>query len=162
MDPINEIAKKHNLMVIEDAAQSVGGKYKGRSAGLLGDIGGFSLNGSKNLPAGEGGIVTTNDDELYLRARQMSMFGEQVVPKGSIRLYDAEIMGFNYRNNEMADAVCRSFLRRYDKLQALLPPHLASVQDPALPGAAGNHRHPRQAFPLGGSQGAAGGRGGSV
>ena len=119
MDPINEIAKKHNLMVIEDAAQSAGGKYKGRSAGLLGDIGGFSLNGSKNLPAGEGGIVTTNDDELYLRARQMSMFGEQVVPKGSIRLYDAEIMGFNYRNNEMADAFCRSFLRRYDQLQAL-------------------------------------------
>jgi len=119
MDPINEIAKKHNLMVIEDAAQSAGGKYKGRNAGLLGDIGGFSLNGSKNLPAGEGGIVTTNDDELHLRARQMSMFGEQVVPKGSIRLYDAEIMGFNYRNNEMADAFCRSFLRRYDQLQAL-------------------------------------------
>ena len=119
MDPINEIAAKHGLKVIEDAAQAAGGKYKGRSAGLLGDIAGFSLNGSKNLPAGEGGIVTTDDDELITRARQMAMFGEKAIPKGSIRLYDAEIMGFNYRNNEMADALCRSFLRRYDELQAL-------------------------------------------
>ncbi|MEW5814635.1 MAG: DegT/DnrJ/EryC1/StrS family aminotransferase [Spirochaetota bacterium] len=119
MDAINAIAKKHNLMVIEDAAQAAGAKYKGHNAGILGDIAGFSLNGSKNLPAGEGGIVTTNNEELYTKARQMSMFGEKVVPKGLIRLYDAEIMGFNYRNNEMADAFCRSFLKRYDKLQAL-------------------------------------------
>ena len=119
MDRINAVAKKHNLMVIEDAAQAAGAKYKGRSAGTLGHIAGFSLNGSKNLPAGEGGIVTTNDDTLYERARMMSMFGEKQVPKGMIRLYDAQIMGFNYRNNEMADAFCRSFLRRYDELQAL-------------------------------------------
>ena len=118
MDPINQIARKHNLKVIEDAAQAAGASYNGTSAGILGDVAGFSLNGSKNLPAGEGGIVTTNDDELYTRARQMSMFGEQEVPKGSIRLYDAEIMGFNYRNNEMADAFCRSMLRRFDALQA--------------------------------------------
>ena len=119
MDPIMEIARKHKLMVIEDAAQAAGGKYKGRSAGLLGHIGGFSLNGSKNLPAGEGGVVTTNDDSLIERARQMAMFGEKAVPRGMIRLYDAQIMGFNYRNNEMSDAFCRSFLRRYDSMQAL-------------------------------------------
>jgi dTDP-4-amino-4,6-dideoxygalactose transaminase len=119
MDPIMEIAAKHGLKVIEDAAQAAGGKYKGRNAGVLGDIAGFSLNGSKNLPAGEGGIVTTNDDELMDRARKMAMFGEKVVPKGMIRLYDAEIMGFNYRNNEMADALCRSMLKRYDHLQDL-------------------------------------------
>ena len=118
MDPINELAKKYNLTVIEDAAQAVGAKYKGRFAGVLGDIAGFSLNGSKNLPAGEGGVVTSNDDKLMDRARKMSMFGEKAIPKGEIRLYDAEIMGFNYRNNEMADALCRSFLRRYDTLQA--------------------------------------------
>ncbi len=117
MDLINVIAKKHNLKVIEDAAQAAGAKYKGKPAGVLGDIAAFSLNGSKNLPAGEGGIVTTNDDVLIDRARKMAMFGEKAVPKGMIRLYDAEIMGFNYRNNEMADALCRSFLRRYDQLQ---------------------------------------------
>ena len=119
MDPINAIAKKHGLKVIEDAAQAAGGKYKGRFAGTLGDVAGFSLNGSKNLPAGEGGIVTTNDDEMIDRARKMAMFGEKVVPKDEIRLYDAQIMGFNYRNNEMADAFCRSFLKRYDHLQEL-------------------------------------------
>jgi dTDP-4-amino-4,6-dideoxygalactose transaminase len=118
MDAINKIAKEHNLRVIEDAAQAAGAYYKGKSAGTLGDIAGFSLNGSKNLPAGEGGIVTTNDDELIDRARKMAMFGEKAIPRGQIRLYDAEIMGFNYRNNEMADALCRSFLRRYGKLQA--------------------------------------------
>ena len=118
MDPIMEIAAKHGLKVIEDAAQAAGAKYKGRNAGVLGDIAGFRLNGSKNLPAGEGGIVTTNDDELMDRARKMAMFGEKVVPKGMIRLYDAEMMGFNYRNNEMADALCRSVLKRYDVLQA--------------------------------------------
>jgi len=119
MDPINAIAKKYNLKVIEDAAQAVGAKYKGKYAGTLGDVAGFSLNGSKNLPAGEGGVVTTNDDEMIDRARKMAMFGEKAVKRGEIRLYDAEIMGFNYRNNEMGDALCRSFLRRYDDLQAL-------------------------------------------
>jgi len=119
MDPIMEIARKHGLKVIEDAAQAAGGKYKGRNAGVLGDVAGFSLNGSKNLSAGEGGVVTTNDDEMMDRARKMAMFGEKTVPKGEIRLYDAEIMGFNYRNNEMADALCRSMLKRYDQLQAL-------------------------------------------
>ena len=118
MDPINAIAKKHGLKVIEDSAQGAGARYKGQSAGVLGDVAGFSLNGSKNLPAGEGGVVTTNDDEMIDRARKMAMFGEKVVPKGLIRLYDAEIMGFNYRNNEMADALCRSILRRFDALQA--------------------------------------------
>ena len=117
MNPINAIAKKHKLKVIEDAAQAHGATYKGRKAGILGDIAGFSLNGSKNLPAGEGGIVTTNDPDLYERARMMSMFGEKSFPKGAIRLYDAQIMGFNYRNNEMADAFCRSFLKRFDSLQ---------------------------------------------
>jgi len=118
MDAINKIAREHKLIVIEDAAQAAGARYKGKNAGVLGDIAGFSLNGSKNLPAGEGGIVTTNDDELIDRARKMAMFGEKAVKRGMIRLYDAEIMGFNYRNNEMADALCRSFLRRFDKLQA--------------------------------------------
>ncbi len=117
MDKINAIAKKYNLKVIEDAAQAAGSEYKGKKCGTIGDIAAFSLNGSKNLPAGEGGIVTTNDFELYEKARSMSMFGENKIPKGSIRLYDAQRMGFNYRNNEMGDALCRSMLKRYDKLQ---------------------------------------------
>lgn len=117
MDPINEIAQKYNLKVIEDAAQAFGATYKGRMAGRLGDMAGFSLNGSKNLPAGEGGIVVTDDDELIRRARLMAMFGEEKTRKGAIRLYDAKVMGFNYRNNEMSCALCRSYLRMYDEMQ---------------------------------------------
>ncbi|GAI51201.1 unnamed protein product, partial [marine sediment metagenome] len=59
MDEINEIAKKYNLIVIEDAAEAHGALYKGKKAGNLGDIAGFSLQSSKNLMAGEGGIITT-------------------------------------------------------------------------------------------------------
>ena len=117
MDAINAIATKHGLKVIEDAAQAFGATYKGRMAGTLGDMAAFSLNGTKNLPAGEGGIVVTDDDALFVRARQMAMFGEEKTQKGAIRLYDAKVMGFNYRNNEMSDALCRSYLRNYDVMQ---------------------------------------------
>lgn len=66
MDRIMEIARKHRLMVIEDAAQAIGSEYKGRKAGTLGDIGCFSFYPTKNLGgAGDGGMVTTGSDELY-------------------------------------------------------------------------------------------------
>jgi dTDP-4-amino-4,6-dideoxygalactose transaminase len=66
MDKIVEIAKKHNLMVIEDDAQAIGSEYKGRKAGTLGDVGCFSFYPTKNLGgAGDGGMVTTNDDDLF-------------------------------------------------------------------------------------------------
>ncbi len=66
MDRIMEIARKHNLKVIEDDAQAIGSEYKGRKAGTLGDVGCFSFYPTKNLGgAGDGGMVTTNSDELY-------------------------------------------------------------------------------------------------
>lgn len=66
MDKIMEIAKKHNLKVIEDDAQAIGSEYKGRKAGTLGDVGCFSFYPTKNLGgAGDGGMVTTNSDDLY-------------------------------------------------------------------------------------------------
>lgn len=66
MDKINAIAKKHGLKVIEDDAQAIGSEYKGRKAGTLGDVGCFSFYPTKNLGgAGDGGMVTTNDDDIY-------------------------------------------------------------------------------------------------
>ena len=66
MDKINEIAKKHGLKVIEDDAQAIGSEYKGRKAGTLGDVGCFSFYPTKNLGgAGDGGMVTTNDDDIF-------------------------------------------------------------------------------------------------
>ncbi len=76
MDPILEIAKKHNLFVIEDFAQSIGAKYKGKQAGSMGNLGATSFYPTKNLgAAGEGGLITTNDDRLADRLKIMRVHG---------------------------------------------------------------------------------------
>ena len=76
MDEINEIAKKHNLYVIEDACQAVGGKYKGRKIGTLGDVACFSFFPTKNLGcAGDGGMIVTNDDKIATIARALRTHG---------------------------------------------------------------------------------------
>jgi len=115
MDEINEIAKKHGLKVIEDAAHAHGALYKGKKTGSLGDIAMFSLNGTKNLPGGEGGLVTTNNPDFFEKARLTGMFGEKKIPKGNIRPYDAYTMGNNYRPVEMTNAFVRSQLKRLDE-----------------------------------------------
>ena len=114
MDEINEIARKYNLLVIEDAAQAQGTLYKGKKAGNLGDIAGFSLQSSKSLTAGEGGLITTNNSELRDTADLVRMFGE-VIEKNKPRAYNAYTMGWNYRLPEMSAAFCRSQLRRLDE-----------------------------------------------
>ncbi|KKL06385.1 hypothetical protein LCGC14_2596560, partial [marine sediment metagenome] len=118
MDEINAVAKKHGLKVLEDAAHAHGAVYKGKKAGNLGDMGMFSLNGTKNLPGGEGGFVTTNDPDYYEKARLTCMFGEKTVPKENIRPYDAYTMGNNYRPVEMTCAFVRSQLKRLDEYNA--------------------------------------------
>ena len=67
MDPINAIAKKHNLAVVEDACQAWLAEYKGRKCGTLGDLGCFSFQNSKHIPSGEGGAVTSDSEELVDR-----------------------------------------------------------------------------------------------
>ena len=76
MDPINEIARKHNLKVIEDACQAIGAEYKGKMAGALSDIGCFSFFPTKNLGcAGDGGMIVTNDDNLATICRALRTHG---------------------------------------------------------------------------------------
>ncbi|WP_291652510.1 DegT/DnrJ/EryC1/StrS family aminotransferase [Clostridium sp.] len=76
MDEINEIAKKHNLYVIEDACQAIGGKYKGRKIGTLGDVACFSFFPTKNLGcAGDGGMIVTDNDEIAIIARALRTHG---------------------------------------------------------------------------------------
>ena len=115
MGEINTIARKHNLRVIEDAAHVHGAEYKGRKAGNLADMAMFSLNGTKNLPGGEGGLITTNNPGFFERARLTCMFGEKKIPKRNIRPYDAYTMGNNYRPTEMTNAFVRSQLKRLDE-----------------------------------------------
>lgn len=117
MDEILAIAKKHNLVVIEDAAQSHGAVYKGKKVGNLGEMAAFSLNSTKNLPGGEGGLFVTNSEKFRAKANMVRMFGEFVKP-GEGRSYKAYTMGWMYRTQEMTCALTRSQLKRLDEFNA--------------------------------------------
>jgi dTDP-4-amino-4,6-dideoxygalactose transaminase len=109
MDAINAIAKKHNLKVIEDAAQAHGARYKGRRAGSLGDAAGFSFYPGKNLGAlGDGGAVTTNDPVLADKVRVLCNYGSRVK-------YHNEVKGFNSRLDELQAAFLREKLKKLDE-----------------------------------------------
>ena len=109
MDGINQIAKKHGLKVIEDAAQAHGAKYKGRKVGSLGAAAGFSFYPGKNLGAfGDGGAVTTNDDELADKIRVIANYGSRVK-------YHNEVQGVNSRLDELQAAFLRVKLTKLDE-----------------------------------------------
>jgi dTDP-4-amino-4,6-dideoxygalactose transaminase len=108
MDPILDIARRHKLIVIEDAAQSHGAEYHGRRAGSMGDIGCFSFYPTKNLgAAGEGGLVTTNNAEYARMAALLRSWGEE-------QRYRPSLKGFNYRLPSMQAAILRVKLRRLE------------------------------------------------
>ncbi|MBI2914984.1 MAG: DegT/DnrJ/EryC1/StrS family aminotransferase [Firmicutes bacterium] len=141
MDEINAVAAQHGLLVIEDACQAHGATYKGRKAGALGDMAAFSLNGSKNLPGGEGGLFNTTSDELKRRADLVRVLGEDIQP-GVERDYNAFAIGWMYRYQEMAAAFVRTRLGTLDleneqrcrnaeylskalrELPGIIPPHV--------------------------------------
>lgn len=114
-DVINAIAKKHNLIVIEDAAQAPGAMYKGKYAGTLGDMGIYSLNYHKHIHSGEGGIIVTDNDELAERLMLIRNHAEAVVEaKGVNNLVN--MIGFNYRMTEIEAAIAREQLKKLDYL----------------------------------------------
>jgi len=117
MDKINKIAQKCNLVVIEDAAQSHGATYHGKKVGNFSDMAIFSLNTTKNLPGGEGGLFVTNSKEYRGKANMTRMFGEILEPDEG-RKYNAYTMGWNYRTQEMPAAFARSQLKRLDENNA--------------------------------------------
>lgn len=116
MDPIMEIAREHNLAVIEDAAQSPTARYRGRFTGTIGDMGVFSLNSNKIIQCGEGGIVVTNDDELALRVSLIRNHAEAAIASGIEVKSLVNMLGWNYRMNEVEAAVSRVQLRKLDRL----------------------------------------------
>ncbi len=109
MDWINEVAARHNVPVIEDAAQAIGARYKGRRAGALSAMGAFSFFPSKNLGAfGDGGIVTTNDDRLHDLLAILRLHGSQ--PK-----YYHKIIGMNSRLDALQAAILIVKLQHLDR-----------------------------------------------
>jgi perosamine synthetase len=112
MDPILELAKKHNLFVIEDAAEAHGAEYNGKKVGSFGDVGCFSFYGNKILTTGEGGICITNDEKLAERMRFLKDHG-MTRP----HYFHPEI-GFNFRMTNIQAAIGLAQLERIDNIIA--------------------------------------------
>ena len=114
MDAIVALARRRNIAVIEDAAQAAGGLYKGRPAGSLGDVGVFSFHGSKTLTTGEGGMLVTDDQALYERARTLGNHGR--LP-GSKMFWNGEV-AYKYKMSSMQAALGLAQLERLEELIA--------------------------------------------
>ncbi len=117
VEAINAIAKEHNLIVIEDAAQAPGAMYKGKHVGTLGHMGVYSLNYHKHIHTGEGGIIVTDDDELANKLQLIRNHAEAVVgDKGETNLVN--MLGHNFRLTELQAAIGREQLKKLEKLNA--------------------------------------------
>lgn len=142
MDSINEIAKQHNLLVVEDACQAIGGKYKGKRIGSLGDVACFSFFPTKNLGcAGDGGMIVTDNDEIAIIARALRTHGSGENGQRAFNLlnhieenietaegandtvynplkYYNYLIGFNTRLDAIQAAILRVKLKEIDKWNA--------------------------------------------
>lgn len=121
MDPILEIAKKHNLYVIEDAACAMGSKYKDRFAGAIGDINCLSFNVTKGIGIGEGGMVTTNNKKFADIVRKLAYFGIQSKQSSwdragsdSFSLPFFDMLGYNYKLSDVVSAIGVAQMRKID------------------------------------------------
>jgi perosamine synthetase len=124
MDAIMDIARRHSLAVVEDAAQAHLATYKGRYAGTLGQAGAFSLQATKNLSGVEGGFVVSDDPEVAAAARRIRTYGEDIADGSDLggwyfRPYTVFSVGWNYRSNELSAAFARSQLQRLDEYTAI-------------------------------------------
>ncbi len=123
MDPLMEIASRHGLRVIEDAAQAHGAMYKGRPAGSLGDAAGFSFYYSKNLGAyGEGGFIATSDPEINRKVRMIR-------DHGSERRYYHDLIGVNGRLDEIQAVVLRAKLPHLNDYNVLRRQHAKTYNE---------------------------------
>lgn len=109
MDPVIAIARAHGLMVIEDAAEAIGARYKGRPVGALGDCAALSFYGNKIITTGEGGMVLTGDGALAERLRLLR--GQGMDPA---RRFWFEVIGYNYRMTNIAAAIGLAQMERAD------------------------------------------------
>jgi perosamine synthetase len=131
MDAIMDIAQRHDLLVVEDAAQAIGARYNGKPAGGFG-TGCFSLYATKNVVAGEGGMITTDDESLADRCRLLRSHGMR-------RRYHYESLGYNFRMSDLHAAIALAQMDRLEELTAkrranaaYLSEHITSVVTPQV------------------------------
>ena len=115
MDKINAIAKKHNLLVVEDACQAWMAEWKGKKCGTLGDLGCFSFQNSKNLPCGEGGAIVGNDDEIMDKCYSYHDFGRGYGNVGQVEGTGFRIMGNKCRMAEYQAAILLAQMKRLEE-----------------------------------------------
>jgi len=144
MGPILEIAKKHNLKVIEDCAQCIGGEYKGTKTGVIGDVGCFSFCQSKHFTTGgEGGMVVTNDEDLGWECRSFRDHGYDVKTRMNLLALEEKLpyihnrVGFNYRMTEMQAVIGINELKRFDSWNLARRKKYAKMYDEAFIGLEG-------------------------
>ncbi|MEH7235740.1 DegT/DnrJ/EryC1/StrS family aminotransferase [Bacillus sp. JJ1562] len=153
MDPIMEIARKHNLIVIEDAAHAIYTQYKGRMVGSIGDFTCFSFYATKNLVTGEGGLVTTHNEEWADKIRIMSLHGmsknawNRYGDKGTW-YYEVEYPGYKYNMTDIQASFGLVQLSKLDKMQQtrenyaqMYNKELAKIEGITLPHHDNIHRH---------------------
>lgn len=115
MDALLEVARRHDLAIIEDCAQAPAGSYRGKALGTLGHIGGFSLNVHKTIQTGEGGVMVTDNEETALRMRLIRNHGETAVESFGIEGLE-NTFGGNTRMTELEAAIASVQLRRLEGL----------------------------------------------
>ena len=140
-DEVNDIAKRHNLKVIEDACQAIGGEYKNDKVGGLGDLGCFSLYATKNIMCGEGGMVTTNDENYATLLKQFRQHGMSAP-------YMYEGLGYNYRLTDLQAAIAIEQLKKVERFTTtrqrnakILTDGLTGIKGIELPTIASDRTH---------------------
>ena len=127
MDSIFEIAENHDIQVLEDAAHAIGAKYKGKKIGSFGDVTSFSFFSNKNLSVGEGGAITTNNDEIAKKLRLLRSHGltkstwarhHKKEEESYDQLYEMVMLGYNYRMTEINAALGLVQLKKLDTFNA--------------------------------------------
>ena len=159
MDPISEIARRRKLWVLEDAACAFGTLYHGRHVGGLGDIGCFSFHPRKSITTGEGGMATTEDDELAETIASLRDHGasrsdyDRHQGDGSFRLADYNLLGYNYRLTDLQAAVGSVQMDRADwildermRIAAEYDGQLGGLEWLATPAIPDGLRHAYQAY----------------
>lgn len=121
LDAVNEIARRHGLQVIEDAAPGLGATYKGRPVGAISPVTCFSFHPRKSITTGEGGVITTNDDEVAARARVVRSHGASISDlarhnASTVTIESYEELGFNYRMTDIQAAIGIEQLKKFDDI----------------------------------------------
>lgn len=134
LDPILEIAEKHRLIVIEDAAHALGAVYKGRKVGSISDMTMFSFHPVKLITTGEGGIIVTNNEEYYERLLQFRTHGitrdrSRMAEDHGPWYYEMQFLGYNYRLTDIQAALGLSQLKKIEKFLELRRRYAAMYND---------------------------------